>query len=124
MLKLFKFVTLSVVAFVFAASVSTVSVNADEVSDWRRNVAVAVVKKQKYPRSAISRNIEGTAKVKVTVARDGSIASYEVVEATGENILDREIEKTMERVSSVPAPSAGIGDGDLTFIIPIVWRLS
>lgn len=123
MFNLFKaFAILVVGAVTFASFGATVS--ADELSDWRRDVAKVVVKKQKYPRSAISRNIEGSAKIKVTIARDGSLAGYEISEATGESILDRQLDKIMTSVDALPTPPAAAGDADLTFIIPIVWRLS
>mgnify|MGYP005839581427 CR=1 FL=1 len=96
---------------------------ADDVKDWQRSIAMAVAENQTYPRSALRRQLEGTARVKITIDRSGTIASFEVVEATGHNALDRTVPKLMERLSPLPAPPSSLGDNNLTFILPLAWRL-
>ena len=92
-----------------------------DMASWKKAVAKKVAKKQKYPRSAIAKEIEGRAVVRLTVAADGTIASHEVVEATGADVLDREIPKLMKRLNPLPALPAGTEETSLR--LPLDWRL-
>lgn len=96
---------------------------ADELKDWQKEIIKKIVKSHIYPRSAIAREIEGRAKVSVTIDRSGKITGYEVVEPTGESQLDNIIPKMMEKMDPLPAPPASLSDANLTFTIPIAWRL-
>ncbi len=96
---------------------------ADDVKDWQKEIVKKIVKSHIYPRSAIAREIEGRAKVSVTIDRTGKITGYEVLEPTGESQLDNVIPKMMEKMDPLPAPPDALPDGNLTFTIPIAWRL-
>ncbi|MGF1605220.1 MAG: energy transducer TonB [Rhodothalassiaceae bacterium] len=96
---------------------------AEDLAAWQRQVARAVLERQQYPRSALARNIEGSARVRVTIDRSGSVQGYEIMEDTGHSVLDREVPKLIDRVSPFPAPPSDVEDGQLTFILPIIWRL-
>ena len=96
---------------------------ANDIKDWQKDIVRKIVKSHLYPRSAISREIEGRAKVSVTIDRTGKITGYEVVEPTGESQLDDIIPKMMEKMDPLPAPPDSLSDNNLTFTIPIAWRL-
>jgi len=96
---------------------------ADEIKDWRVKVVKKIAKKHIYPRSAISREIEGKARVKVTVDREGVITNFDVVQPSGESILDKAIPKMMKKLTPLPKPPASLSDDKLSFVIPITWRL-
>ncbi|MFC3052241.1 energy transducer TonB [Kordiimonas pumila] len=97
--------------------------SADDLGDWRKNVVKSIIQNHIYPRSAISREIEGKAKVKVSIDRSGAILNFEIVEESGESVLDGAIPKMMEKLNPLPAPPAALDDDNLTFVIPITWRL-
>lgn len=97
------------------------SVLADAMEDWQREVVQKVAAKQGYPRMAVARQIEGSAKVRLTVAADGTISNFEIVEPTGEEVLDRSIPKLMERLSPLPALPAG--QNEMSFVLPLTWSL-
>lgn len=118
--QIFKIYLLAAFAILSFASVPAV---AGEVEDWRRKVAQRIAKKHIYPRSALSREIEGKARVKLTMDRSGEITGYEVVQPTGQAILDKAIPKMMKKLNPLPAPPESIPDAKLSFIIPITWRL-
>lgn len=99
------------------------AVNANPINDWRQAVAQKVAKKHIYPRSAIRKEIEGRAIVKVTIERTGTIAKYDIIEATGEEVLDKVIPKMLSRVDPFPAPPSDLADENLTFLVPLTWRL-
>ncbi|NVJ68776.1 MAG: energy transducer TonB [Alphaproteobacteria bacterium] len=123
MLKNFSAIFLAVIALTFAVtSTTTPAAAADDMKSWQREVIKAVAKNQRYPRSAIAREIEGRAKVRLVVAADGSITSHEIVEETGESVLDQEIPKLVEKLNPLPALPAG--KNELSFILPLNWSLN
>lgn len=106
-----------------AALVLSTPVFANDVGAWRKKVVKLIAKKHIYPRSAISREIEGKARVQVTISRTGEITNYEVVEPSGQGVLDKAIPKMMKKLNPFPAPPDSMPDANLTFVIPITWRL-
>ena len=110
------------IALTFAIGTATTSASASDMNSWKRAVAKKVAKKQKYPRAALAREIEGKAKVRLIVAADGSISSHEVVEETGEAILDKEIVKLVERLN--PLPALPEDRTELSFVLPLSWTLN
>ncbi|SDD39226.1 TonB protein C-terminal [Kordiimonas lacus] len=100
---------------------SSPAVLADAMTDWQQAVVQKVRAKQGYPRLAVARQIEGRAKVRLTVAADGTISNYEIVEATGEDVLDRAIPPLIGKLS--PLPPLPDGRTDLTFVLPLNWSL-
>lgn len=94
---------------------------ADAVSDWQKAVVRKVAAKQVYPRMAVAQQIEGKAKVKLTVTADGTISHFEIVESTGQDVLDKSIPKLVERLS--PLPALPNGQTELSFLLPLNWSL-
>ena len=85
---------------------------------------MTVAKKQVYPRSAIDNEIEGKAKVKVTIDRAGKVTAFNVVQPTGQDVLDKELPKLGDRISPLPTPPAELSDAQLTFVLPVTWALN
>jgi len=100
---------------------TTTPASADDLATWQKEIVQLVAKKQVYPRAALSREIEGHAKVKLTVDRSGKIQSHEIVERTGQPVLDKEIDGLVERLDPLPTPPADIPDADLSFVLPLAW---
>lgn len=111
---------LSILVSVICLSVLSVPSVAD-MKSWQKAVVKKVAKSQTYPRSALSREIEGRAKIRLVVDATGEITEHEVVEPTGENLLDREIPRLVKRLN--PLPSLPDGRESLTFILPLSWTL-
>ncbi|WCL54428.1 energy transducer TonB [Gimibacter soli] len=118
-----KFKNIATVAVAAALLGSTVSfaAAAKDMNDWRREVVSEISKKQTYPRSALSAEIEGKAKVRLTVAPDGAITASEIIEPTGQQVLDDEIPQLINRLN--PLPSLPEGQAALTFVLPLTWSL-
>jgi protein TonB len=95
---------------------------ADDVSSWKTAVVKKVSKKQRYPRAAATREIEGKARIRLTVLADGTISNHEVIEATGEDVLDREIPKLVKRLNPLPALPGN--RTELSFVLPLDWSLN
>jgi protein TonB len=113
--------SLLVAAGFLVASLGASAAQADAMQDWQREVVQKVAAKQGYPRMAVARQIEGSAKVRLTVASDGTISNFEIVEPTGEEVLDRSIPKLIERLSPLPALPGG--QSEMSFVLPLTWSL-
>lgn len=101
---------------------ASVPASADEMTDWKQAVAKRVASKQKYPRAALAREIEGKARVRLVVSADGSITTHEIVEETGESVLDSEIPKLVKRLN--PLPALPEDRAELSFVLPLTWALN
>ena len=116
--KILASAILSVTLLAFGASSG---VAANDLGSWQKALIKKVMKKQTYPRSAISREIEGKAKVRIVVNASGEIMSHEVVEPTGEDVLDREIPKLVQKLN--PLPALPDGRDELAIVLPLNWSL-
>lgn len=108
-----------------AFAVTALSANAfaaDDLNGWRTTAAKKIIKNMTYPRSAVQNEQEGRALVKITVSSDGSIEDYQVLQQSGEAVLDREIPKILKRTGSFPQlPKT---EQSITFVVPLIWTLS
>lgn len=96
---------------------------ASDMGDWQKKVVKLISAKQVYPRAAMSQELEGRAKVQVSIDRTGAITKYELVQSTGHELLDAEVTKLMDRINPLPTPPASMSDENLTFILPLSWIL-
>lgn len=94
---------------------------ADTMKSWQQALLRSVAQNQSYPRAALMREIEGRAKVRLIVAADGTITAHEVLEATGQDVLDREIPKLVAKLNPLPALPAG--QTDMKVVLPLEWVL-
>jgi len=97
------------------------AVAGESVKDWQHDVVKRIAQKQVYPRAALSREIEGSAKVKITIDRTGHITSYDVVKPTGHKELDEDIPKLVKRIDPLPQPPSSLADADLKMTLPLNW---
>jgi protein TonB len=88
-------------------------------ADWIRQVTRTIAAKQTYPKAAVARGEEGTAKVKIFVAASGVVERAELVSPSGSTSLDREALALPSRTGSVPPPPGGA----TTVTVPITWKL-
>lgn len=94
---------------------------ASDMKTWQQGAAKKIFSSFTYPRSAVAKEIEGRALVKITVAADGVISNYEITQPSGEAVLDREIPKIIDRASPLPALPAS--KDSITFVLPMTWTL-
>jgi protein TonB len=108
----------AVLATILAAWASS-AVLAAPPPEWIAKIRQLLAAKQEYPRAAQMRGDEGTARVKLTVAADGSIGEIELVQPTGSSTLDREALAVAHKVGAFPAPPGGAA----TIVIPLTWKM-
>ncbi|WP_374764773.1 energy transducer TonB [Yunchengibacter salinarum] len=96
---------------------------ASPIQDWQKALVKTITEKHVYPRSALRRELEGSARVRVTIDRSGTITGYEIVKPTGEPVFDKLIPRLMDSFSPLPAPPDSLSDNNLTFVLPLSWNL-
>jgi protein TonB len=87
---------------------------------WQRKVAQLISANYAYPRSAVLRGEQGSARVKIAFSGAGKILSVDLVKSTGSAILDREAVRIPRKVAAYPAPPTG---SNTDAIFPIEWRI-
>ncbi|WP_262690112.1 energy transducer TonB [Kordiimonas aestuarii] len=92
----------------------------DNWKDWQRAVQRTLARNQGYPTQLIDEGIEGTVKVRVNVAGDGTITAQQVMQSSGSDILDDEAIDLMRRISFPPLPE---GKESIALTIPLNYRL-
>jgi len=97
--------------------------SAEDLKSWQKSVGKLIAKKQTYPRAAMRKEIEGKAKVKVSIDRTGAITGFEMTQSTGNDILDNAVPKLMERLNPLPTPPASLSETQLSFVLPLTWRI-
>jgi periplasmic protein TonB len=87
--------------------------------EWTAQVRKLLASKQDYPNAAQMRGDEGTAKLKLDVAADGSVAAASLVQPSGSSLLDKEALAVVKRVGTFPAPPGG----SASVVIPLTWKM-
>ena len=115
-----------------AALVSTLSLplsfaqtaSAGDIKSWQTSIVKLVAKKQVYPRAAMADELEGKAKVKISIDRSGAITSHELIESSGHEVFDQEVEALVARINPLPTPPAELSDNNLSFVLPLTWAIN
>ena len=63
-----------------------------------------------YPRSALSRDIEGWVDLRVTVSTDGEVSDIEVIAAEPRRVFERAAVRAVSRWQFVPPQNSGISE--------------
>ena len=99
------------------------SAQANDIKKWQTKIVKLVAKKQVYPRSAMRRELEGRAKVRVLIDRNGEILNHEVIQPTEHSVFNKEIPKLMKRINPLPVPPEAMPDSQLSFVLPLSWLI-
>lgn len=118
--KLCVYITTAVVLSFGMVAFSTAA-QASDIKKWQTKIVKLVAKKQVYPRSAMRKELEGRAKVRVSIDRTGAIVGHEVIQPTGLAVFDKEIPKLIKRINPLPKPPASLTDSQLSFVLPLSW---
>lgn len=116
--KIIKNIAIGAAVVSLAATTFTTSAFAQSAG-WSQQVARVLASKQSYPRTAQMRGEEGTARVKITVAANGSVEKTELVSPSGSAALDREALAIPARAGTLPAPPGG----STSVTVPLTWKL-
>ncbi|MFC7048574.1 energy transducer TonB [Emcibacter nanhaiensis] len=98
--------------------------SAGDIKSWQTSIVKLVAKKQVYPRAAMADELEGKAKVKISIDRSGAITSHELIESSGHEVFDQEVEALVARINPLPTPPAELSDNNLSFVLPLTWAIN
>ncbi|WP_257166359.1 energy transducer TonB [Bradyrhizobium sp. SRS-191] len=87
--------------------------------DWIKSLVVRLKLNRRSPAQATDEG--GTAKVVFRIDRTGHLLSAALSESTGDPALDQEALALIERAQPFAPPPPELSDGDLTFMVPIVF---
>lgn len=93
------------------------------LGEYRRSVMPNFRKFQVYPPRAFKERLEGSGTVRATVDRNGNLLSVEVIESTGERLLDRAMTDMVNKAMPLPAVPAELPGDSFPIDLPVVFRL-
>lgn len=79
-------------------------------------------RQQQYPRLAAMRGWEGEVRVRLSVARHGSLTAVRLERSSGHEVLDQHALAMIEEIGKLPPPPAEFG-GDVQVVVPVHYRL-
>ena len=90
---------------------------------YARMVQIRISKAISYPNAAVwGRGIAGTVKLKLRILKNGALDSEEVIETSGNAILDQNAMQAAKTAAPFDAFTTGMGQEGLIFTIPIVYN--
>jgi pilus assembly protein CpaC len=108
---------------------ATTVISNDQSSDivpattaYARMVQEKISKAIAYPQQALGEDLAGTVKLKLHILKDGSLDSEEVVESSGNDVLDQDALQAAKTAAPYEAFTMGMDQEDLVFTVPIVYN--
>lgn len=90
---------------------------------WQSQLAAHIEHFRRYPQAARSHGDEGTASVAFTIDREGRVLRSAIVQSSGSEALDKETLAMLARAQPMPRPPNQLTDGELTFVIPVRFKI-
>lgn len=106
-----------------AAPVSATPTQEDVLANYRRRLTDLLARQQDYPRIAAMRGWEGEVRVRVRIARKGSLIGVTLDSSSGYEILDKHALAMLEGLGSLPALPEGFSPGELQVVVPVTYSL-
>lgn len=92
------------------------------ITAYARMVQEKISLSVSYPQEAMGNALAGTVKLRLHILKDGSLDSEEVVESSGNDILDQDAMKAAKTAAPYEAFTTGMDQDDLIFTVPIVYN--
>jgi protein TonB len=92
------------------------------LDDYGRALSELLARQQQYPRLAALRGWEGEVKLRLKVARKGSLVAVQVVHSSGHEVLDQHALQLVQG-AALPAPPDALGDREIQVVVPIHYKL-
>jgi len=93
------------------------------LANYRRRLTDLLARHQEYPRIAAMRGWEGEVRVRVRVARKGSLLGVTLDHSSGYEILDKHALAMLEGLGGLPALPEGFGPNELQVVVPVSYSL-
>ena len=92
-------------------------------SNYYGRLATWLARHKRYPVQARRLRQEGTVKVTFTITGSGRVVSKRIVQSSGYELLDEEVQTMLERASPLPRIPSSLGRSRLTITLPVAFRL-
>jgi len=92
------------------------------VTSYARMVQEKISRSIFYPKEVLGDSIAGTVKLKLHILKDGSMDSEEVVESSGNYLLDQYAMQAAKTAAPFDAFTTGMDQDAMTFTVPIVYN--
>lgn len=83
-----------------------------------------LLKHKRYPHRARSRRMQGVVEVWFQIDENGNLLDARISKGSGHKVLDRATLDLLKRVSPFPKPPAELFATNLTFTVPVAYRLN
>ena len=93
------------------------------MANYRRRLTDLLARQQEYPRVAAMRGWEGEVRIRVRVARKGSLLGVTLDHSSGYDILDRHAIAMLEGLGGLPALPDEYGSSELQVVVPVSYSL-
>ena len=91
--------------------------------DYQASVLQTLARYREYPERAMRRRIEGENRIRLVIARDGTVLEASMVSSSGSSILDRETERLIERVRKFPPFPDEMTEQQVVWTVPVAYQL-
>lgn len=108
---------------VVAPPVAAAPSQEDLLANYRRRLTDLLARQQEYPRVAAMRGWEGEVRVRVRVARKGSLLGVTLDHSSGYDILDKHAIAMLEGLGGLPALPDEFGSSELQVVVPVSYSL-
>ncbi|MGB0127133.1 MAG: energy transducer TonB, partial [Rhodocyclaceae bacterium] len=93
------------------------------VDAYGRHLAEMLRRQHEYPRVAAMRGWEGEVRLRLRVARKGSLVAVQVDRSSGFDVLDQHALAMVEHLPALPPLPAGLLSSEIQFVVPELYRL-
>lgn len=90
------------------------------IADYAAVLAQWLERHKEYPERARRRNQQGIVLCEFTITDAGDVMNYRILEGSGHELLDEEVDALIARASPLPPPPPGAA---ATYRVPIVFAL-
>lgn len=92
-------------------------------SNYYGRLATWLARHKRYPAQARRLRQEGTVKVSFTISRTGRVLSTRIIQSSGYELLDAEVQAMLKRASPLPRIPSSLGRSSLTITLPVAFAL-
>jgi len=93
------------------------------VTRWQSLLAAHIEHFKRYPAEARSRGEHGIATVAFTIDHEGHLLTSRIVQSSGSTTLDQETLAMLARAQPMPRPPDQLLDGELCFVVPVLFNI-
>jgi periplasmic protein TonB len=91
---------------------------------WQGILEAHLRKFQKYPRSALRRNVEGTAVIRFRMDREGKVLSYTIERTSEHEVLDEAALAMIERAQPLPPLPDDVPGDSIELTVPANFNIT